>query len=418
VSQEKEEVGFLMRGDSRLKMFGVSLLAVVLVGSLAPLASPLADAVKGKPAEQFRMEPIQVEAGTLQGVIKGYTGKLQASTSLELLDEKGNVVARTITNVRGEYVLKDIPPGKYTAVIRGKVKLPVTMTTEPVVYRLMVVPEQTSAAAVGQPQGGVETGDPPAIPGFDPVGKNPQGCFEYRHSKTGLLFVLVPGGSFAMGSPSDETGRFPTEGPVHSVTVAPFLIAKTEVTQAVWRAVMGTRPWWGRNFTRDGARFPACCVNWFDVGEFNRKVGLRLPSEAEWEYACRAGSKTRYCFGDDEAQLKDYAWFDENTFDVGKRSTRKVATRKPNGFGLHDMHGNVSEWCADTWHPDYEGAPTDGRVWIDDSEKDAPHVIRGMSWLYDAWNVRSATRVREAPTFQTDHLGFRPSASIPVEKKE
>lgn len=134
-----------MRRDSGLKRFGIGLCAALLVASLAPLA----DAARVNPAVPFRMKPIKLKAGTLKGVIKGYTGKPYANTSLELLDEKGNVVAKTTTNARGEYVLKDIPPGKYTAVIGGKVKLPVTMTTESVVSRLMIVPKLPMGAAAG-----------------------------------------------------------------------------------------------------------------------------------------------------------------------------------------------------------------------------------------------------------------------------
>ena len=146
-----------MRRDRCLKRFGIGLLAVLLVASLTPLAG----AAGVKPAVPFRMKPIKLKAGTLKGVIKGYTGKPYANTSLELLDEKGNVVAKTTTNARGEYVLKDIPPGKYTAVVGGKVKLPVTMTTESVVSRLMIVPKLPMGAAVGAAAGaggGVATG--------------------------------------------------------------------------------------------------------------------------------------------------------------------------------------------------------------------------------------------------------------------
>jgi len=251
-----------------------------------------------------------------------------------------------------------------------------------------------------------------APPGFTPAGKNAQGYAEYRHTRTGLVFVLLPEGTFDMGSPPDEEGRFPTEGPMHEVQVKSFLLCKTEVTQGAWREIMGTRPWWGLPFTRNGHDFPAAQVSWNDCTAFVKKVGLRLPSEAEWEYACRAGSQTRYTCGDDDEQLKDYAWFCENTLDIGERFSHRTGLKKANSFGLIDMHGNVWEWCEDTWHASYEGAPTDGTAWVDD--KDPRRVQRSGSWLYGPWNCRSATRIRNTTGFQNDHLGFRPAASLPV----
>ena len=262
------------------------------------------------------------------------------------------------------------------------------------------------AALWGPPALGSRAQEAP--PGFTSVGKNPQGYAEYRHTRTGLVFVLLPDATFDMGSPSDEEGRFPTEGPVHEVRVKSFLLCKTEVTQAAWTRIMGTRPWWGMPFTRNGPDYPAAQVSWDDCMAFGKKVDLRLPSEAEWEYACRAGSQTRYTCGEDDEGLKEYAWFCENTMDIGERFSHRTGLKKANAFGLIDMHGNVWEWCQDTWHPSYEGAPTDGTAWVDD--KDPRRVQRGGSWLYGPWNCRSATRIRNSTGFQNDHLGFRPAA--------
>jgi len=252
-----------------------------------------------------------------------------------------------------------------------------------------------------------------AIPGFEALGKNAQGLAEYRHQVTGLVFVRLEGGAFAMGSPPDELGRFATEEPVHTVEVAAFLIGKTEVTEAAWIRIMGTKPWWGQNYSRVGDAYPATHVSWNDCRTFCEKAGLRLPSEAEWEYACRGGSQGAYCFGDDEERLGEYAWYEDNTWSIGVRSLQCGGRKKPNGHGLHDMHGNVSEWCEDTWHDDYTGAPADGTAWVE-AERDPRRVYRGGSWVYEPGTVRSAVRMCASPTFQTDHLGFRPAASVPV----
>ncbi|MBN2491397.1 MAG: formylglycine-generating enzyme family protein [Planctomycetes bacterium] len=256
-------------------------------------------------------------------------------------------------------------------------------------------------------------GDPPAVPGFELLGKNAAGLAEYRHLGTGLVFVRLEGGSFEMGSPLGELGRFATEDPVHTVAVRPFLLSKTELTAGAWERIMGTRPWWGQNYSRVGDTFPATHISWNDCRAFAEKTGLRLPTEAEWEYACRAGSRAAYCFGSDVAQLGEYAWYEDNTWNRGVRAIQAVGGRKANAYGLKDMHGNVSEWCEDTWHADYVGAPADGRAWVD-VDLDPRRVYRGGSWVFEAGTVRSAVRMCAAATFQTDHLGFRPAASLPA----
>lgn len=291
----------------------------------------------------------------------------------------------------------------------------------PVALSLWVVAVTCCGAVTGQEAKPAASAPAPApaageIPGFTALGLNAQGRPEYRHAATGLTFVAVPGGSFDMGSPPDEVGRFVTEGPVRRVTAKPFLICKTELTQSAWIEVMGSKPWWGGNYTRNGDDYPATAISWDDCRSFNTRAGLRFPSEAEWEYACRAGSSERYCFGDDEKLTGDYAWYEPNTWNIGARSTNRTGLKKPNGWGLLDVHGNVAEWVEDTWHVDYSGAPTDGSAWVD-VEHDARRILRGGSWLYDAWTVRCATRICNVSSFGTDHLGYRPAASIPQQNK-
>jgi formylglycine-generating enzyme required for sulfatase activity len=142
------------------------------------------------------------------------------------------------------------------------------------------------------------------------------------------------------------------------------------------------------------------------------KREYRLPSEAEWEYACRAGTTTAYSFGDDAAELENYAWYDKNS---GKK-THPVGEKPPNGFGLHDMHGNVREWCADDWHGSYKNALSDGRAWIDNDNRSQSEnvrkLLRGGSWFNLARDCRSACRVNDAARFQYNYNGFRVVCSL------
>ncbi len=219
----------------------------------------------------------------------------------------------------------------------------------------------------------------------------------------GMEFVLISAGEFDMGSPSTEKDRFSNEGPVHRVKLAnAFYMGKYEVTQKQWREVMGNNPSYFK-----GDNLPVERVSWNDAQEFiqklNEKEGTdkyRLPSEAEWEYAARAGTTTRYSFGDDESKLGDYAWYDANS--GGK--THEVGQKKPNPWGLYDMHGNVWEWVQDKWHDNYNGAPTDGSAWEGDG---SVRVARGGSWTYEAWRCRSAYRTYGGPGIHGDNLGFR-----------
>jgi formylglycine-generating enzyme required for sulfatase activity len=222
--------------------------------------------------------------------------------------------------------------------------------------------------------------------------------------------VVVPAGTFMMGSPAAEADRSPNEGPQHEVAIAkPFAVSKTEVTFEQWDACVAAGACsaardstWGR-----GDR-PAINVIWDDAKQYaawlSRMTGkdYRLLSEAEWEYAARAGSSTRFSFGDEDSRLGDYAWFFANS----GRKSQPVGTKGANAFGLHDMHGNVFEWVEDRWHQNYEGAPSDGSAWLD-AGAPGRRVARSGSWYYDAKNLRSASRSGPPSDLRDGNVGFR-----------
>ncbi|MGE4495902.1 MAG: formylglycine-generating enzyme family protein [Methanosarcina sp.] len=221
---------------------------------------------------------------------------------------------------------------------------------------------------------------------------------------TDMKFIMIPAGEFLMGSSPEEKGRSYSESPVHRVTIQnPFYIGKYQVTQKQWTKIMETSP---SNF-KDEAR-PVELVSWENVQEFIEKLNAventtkyRLPSEAEWEYACRAGTQSRYFFGDDESKLDDYAWHSRNS----GRKTRPVGKKKPNLWGLYDMHGNVWEWVQDRWHENYDGSPSDGSAWEDGNSSN--RVSRGGSWYCDVDSCRSAARFSREPEKRLANLGFR-----------
>ena len=205
-----------------------------------------------------------------------------------------------------------------------------------------------------------------------------------------MELVLIRPGSFDMGSEKGQAN----EKPVHKVTLKKaFYIGKFEVTKEQWQAVMGANP----SNLRDPKR-PVEIMTWNTCQDFVRKLSEKtgrkfaLPSEAEWEYACRAGSTTEYCFGDAEASLGEYAWYKGNS----ENMTHVVGQKKPNKWGLFDMHGSVWEWCEDVWHESYEGAPTDGSAWVEGGDQ-RRRVLRGGSWYYTAQYCRSAFRFRVDP---------------------
>lgn len=232
----------------------------------------------------------------------------------------------------------------------------------------------------------------------------------------GIEFVQIPAGYFIMGSPEDEVGRYGSESPQHTVNIKnPFYLGKYPVTQKQWEKVMGSNP----SFFK-GDDLPVESVSWDDVQEFIKKLNeikgidkYSLPSEAEWEYACRAGTTTMYFFGDDESKLWNYAWHGDysaeerykNKNKILKKGTHPVGRKLPNSFGIYDMHGNVCEWVQDRWHSNYNGAPSDGSAWEDGDSSD--RVLRGGSWSDLARICRSANRHWQAPRNRLNYVGFR-----------
>jgi formylglycine-generating enzyme required for sulfatase activity len=203
-----------------------------------------------------------------------------------------------------------------------------------------------------------------------------------------LEMVGLPAGQFLMGSPDSDPDASDFEKPQHQVQVNSFAIGKYPVTQAQYQAVMGTNP----SFFKNNPQNPVENVNWNDAQAFCQKLSqitgktYRLPTEAEWEYACRAGTTTRYYFGDDANQLGDYAWYKANS----QQTTHPVGQKKPNAWGLYDMSGNVWEWCEDDWHDNYIGAPKDGSAWL--TNDNDYQIVRGGSWYDDPNSCRSAYR--------------------------
>jgi len=220
-----------------------------------------------------------------------------------------------------------------------------------------------------------------------------------------LKMVILPIGSFLMGSDDNDRMAFYNEKPQHQVTINQFAIAKYPVTQEQYQAIMESNP----SRCKDNPKNPVDSITWNDAQIFCQKLSqktgknYRLPSESEWEYACRAGTKTRYYFGDNERRLDKYAWHD--------RSTHPVGEKKPNNWGLYDMHGNVWEWCEDGWHEDYQNAPKDGTAWNDNHSQTDRRVLRGGSSFVYERILRSAFRCTY--DFRDGYYGFRVAVSIP-----
>jgi formylglycine-generating enzyme required for sulfatase activity len=208
-----------------------------------------------------------------------------------------------------------------------------------------------------------------------------------------------------MGSPENEKDRNSDEGPVHTVVLPAFEIGKYEVTNAQYQRVQPQH-----RFPQGQEDHPAVDVSWDEVRAFCEHHGYRLPTEAEWEYAARAGTPTRWSFGDDEAKLGRYAWYSKN---LGIQA-HAVGTREPNPWGLHDMHGNVWEWVQDCWHDDYQGAPADGSTW--EGGDCGFRVLRGGAFDGVPGLLRSAYRAGFVPVYRDRFDGFRCARAAPRQR--
>jgi formylglycine-generating enzyme required for sulfatase activity len=253
------------------------------------------------------------------------------------------------------------------------------------------------------------------------------GDFEFGETATsteitnsiGMKLKLIPAGEFPMGSPASEANRDDDEHQ-HRVRISkPFYLGVTEVTQGQWSSVMGTQPWSGQDYVKEGADYAATYVSWEEAVEFCKRLSAkdgatyRLPTEAEWEYACRGGTTSVYHFGDDDSRLGDYAWYEENAYDVDEKYAHRVGEKKANPFGLYDMHGNVWEWCSDWYGRDYYSA-SPGSDPTGPSE--ATHrVNRGGGWNNTARFCRSAYRFWYTPDFRYSFLGFRVARGLSSE---
>jgi formylglycine-generating enzyme required for sulfatase activity len=227
-----------------------------------------------------------------------------------------------------------------------------------------------------------------------------------------LEMAAIPGGSFMMGSPENEERRYDNESPQHQVTVPSFFMGKYPVTQAQYQAIMGTNPSYFK-----GSNRPVECVSWDNAVAFCEKLSqitgktYRLPSEAEWEYACRAGTTTPFHFGEtittDLANYNGNYTYGQEPKGVYRRETTEVGSfGVANNFGLYDMHGNVWEWCQDNWHSNYEGAPIDGSAWLGIEKNTNTRLLRGGSWVNDPDYCRSAFRYTFNLAYDYE-LGFR-----------
>mgnify|MGYP001180767772 CR=1 FL=1 len=244
---------------------------------------------------------------------------------------------------------------------------------------------------------------------------------ENTHTNSiGMEFVLIPAGTFQMGSDPNDREAAPSERPRHRVTISkPFYLGKYEVTLAQWEAVMGSspytlprsNPYYGLPGMADRLRKPTnpATVSWNDAQAFIKRLNereghnrYRLPTEAEWEYAARAGTTTAYSFGDDAKQLGRYAWYGE---DFRSGSTHPVGQKEPNPWGLHDIHGNVWEWVQD-WYDEryYANSPS---VDPQGPSSGSGRVVRGGSWHQTATSWRSAFRRQYDPDYRGISIGFR-----------
>ena len=240
-------------------------------------------------------------------------------------------------------------------------------------------------------------------------------------NSAGMKLVSIPAGEFMMGSNesaaeiaklSDSKQAPFRELLPHAVRLTRgFYMSTTEVTQDQFTKAMGTTPWKSHRFAKENANHAASFISWEDATEYCRRLSkkegrkYRLPTEAEWEYACRGGSDTVFSFGDDAAGLENYAWFRESAKNVGETYPHQVGQKRANGFGLHDMLGNVIEWCSDWYAEDYQ--PKSPSIDPKGPASGTEHIMRGGSWSSFAASCRSARRVWNTPVSRAHYNGFR-----------
>ncbi|MGK7947088.1 MAG: formylglycine-generating enzyme family protein, partial [Microcystaceae cyanobacterium] len=248
-----------------------------------------------------------------------------------------------------------------------------------------------------------------------------------------LDLVYIPKGTFMMGTEASEIERlnqkynvdyFSRESPQHEVTVPSFYMAKFPITQKQWQAIATQTDLKGeRDLEPEPSHFkgdnrPVEQVTWHDAVEFCQRLSkltgneYKLPSEAQWEYGCRARTTTPFYFGETiTGELANYdasETYAEESKGRYRGETTPVGSFPANAFGLYDLHGNVWEWCEDTWHDNYEGAPIDGSAWVDENDNDNhSRMLRGGSWSYYPWNCRAAIRLNHVPGYDNSNIGFR-----------
>jgi formylglycine-generating enzyme required for sulfatase activity len=333
---------------------------------------------------------------------------------------------------------RDAPPGHLPRLVFGEAGAVLPMLLE------ANAKQQCGTGVVSVPEGAVTSApaqtSQPLAPAVSPVGLSRfrtqtvtldrQGNIAERRTIEAEYFtesvngvsidmVAIPGGRFWMGSPENEAGRDSDEGPQREVSVAPFFMSKFEVTQAQWRAV-AQLPQINRRLDPDPSHFkgdnrPVESVSWDEAQEFvarlSRATGkaYRLPSEAEWEYAARAGTTTPFAFGETlSSEVANYNGdytYGNGQKGVDREETVDVGSFPPNAWGLYDLHGNVWEWNEDSYHDSYNGAPTDGTAWIDNSTENK--LLRGGSWNGNPKSCRSAYRDDHTRDARINLIGFR-----------
>jgi len=240
-----------------------------------------------------------------------------------------------------------------------------------------------------------------------------------------MKLVWCPPGAFTMGSPKSEKDRNNDEDQVGVTLTRGYWLGQYEVTQSEWKRVMSIEPWKGKTLTKEGDDFPATWVSWRDATDFCRRLTEQerqaghlpdnweyaLPTEAQWERTCRAGTETKYSFGDDESKLGDYAWFENNAWYAREHHyAHQIGQKKANPWGLCNMHGNVWEWCRDVYAEKLSGG-RDPVVKSDEETEASVRVVRGGSWISDAASCRSGYRNWGRPVSRLPTVSFRVALS-------